>query len=153
LFLKGYSIANDCKVENVESLAINNSKQFNKNDYECIILKGNSHSPEMLNRVSAEFPNGIDLLFIDGDHRKKPVIADFEMYFPLVNSGGYVVFDDYLPFEWNGRKRECPIAIDYLVEKNKDKLEIIGLIDDIVGCNKLKGLSETKNCDFIVRKK
>lgn len=153
LFLKGQSIANDCRVKDVELLARTNATQFNKNNYECVILKGNSYSPEMLKSVSRELPDGIDLLFIDGDHRRKAVIADFEMYFPLVNSGGYIVFDDYLPFFWNGKKRECPGAIDHIIEKNKDKLDVVGLIDDVVGCNKLKGLSETRNCDFIVKKK
>ena len=93
------------------------------------------------------------MLFIDGDHHRRAVIADFEKYFSLVNSGGYIVFDDYLPYEWKGAKRECPVAINDLVDKYKNHIEVIGLIEDLVGCNKLRNSSETKNCDFIVQKK
>ena len=153
LFLRGSSIANDCKISDIEGLARRNADKYNKNGYDCTILRGNSHSPEMLRRVQTEFPQGIDLLFIDGDHRRPAVIAHFERYFPMVNPGGYIVFDDYLPYVWNGAKRECPIAINDLVNKYKSHLEVIGLVDDLVGCNKLKNLNESKNCDFIVRKK
>jgi len=152
LFLKGSTIANDCKVKNVETLANNNIKKFNTNGYDCKILRGNSWSEEMFGGVKKEFPEGIDLLFIDGDHRRNAVISDFERYFPLVNSGGFIIFDDYLPYIWNNKKRDCPIAINDLVKKYNDQLEIIGLLDDLVGCNKLKNSTETKNCDFIVRK-
>ena len=106
----------------------------------------------MFARVKKEFPEGIDLLFIDGDHRRHGVISDFERYFPLINSGGFIIFDDYLPYVWNNKKRECPIAINDLVEKYRNYLDVVGLVDDLVGCNKIKNLQEDKNCDFIVRK-
>lgn len=153
LFLKGHSIAPDCKIKDVEMLARQNVSRFNKNNHDCVILRGNSYSDNMFNRVVQQFPDGIDLLFIDGDHKRFGVTSDFEKYFPLVNPGGYIVFDDYLPYEWKGIKRECPVAINDLVNKYKNHLEVIGLIDDLVGCNKLKNLNESKNCDFIVRKK
>jgi predicted O-methyltransferase YrrM len=36
----------------------------------------------------------IDLLFIDGDHTYEGVKKDWEMYSPLVRSGGLIVFHD-----------------------------------------------------------
>jgi predicted O-methyltransferase YrrM len=36
----------------------------------------------------------IDLLFIDGDHTFDGVKRDWEMYSPLVRSGGMIVFHD-----------------------------------------------------------
>lgn len=153
MFAKGSTIANDCKYNDIESLAKGNAKKFNTNNYEYKIFKGNSHSQQMLEKVKETFPEGIDLLFIDGDHRRAAVMADFEMYFPLVNSGGFIVFDDYLPYVWNGTKRQCPDAINDLVKKFENQLEVIGLVNDIVGANKLKGLNESQNCDFIVKKK
>jgi hypothetical protein len=33
----------------------------------------------------------IDLLFIDGDHQQESVLQDFELYSPLVVSGGFIV--------------------------------------------------------------
>lgn len=153
LFLKGGTIAGDCKVNNVQALAQRNAKKFNINENEFKIIKGNSHSSEMLEKVKSEFPDGIDLFFIDGDHRRNAVISDFEMYFPLVNSGGFIIFDDYLPYKWNGKRRECPYAINDLVKKYEKELQVVGLIDDVAGCNKIKGLDTTKNSDFIVVKK
>lgn len=153
LFARGSSIASDCQILDIEKLANENMKKFNVNDYDCKIFKGSSWSPEMLTKVKSEFPDGIDLLFIDGDHRRQGVISDFKTYFPLVNSGGYIVFDDYLPYVWQGKKRECPMAVNELVEFYKDELVVTGLVDDLVGCNKLKNNSSQKNCDFIVMKK
>jgi predicted O-methyltransferase YrrM len=153
LFLRGATIAGDCKVLDIEALANKNIQKFNKNNYECKILRGNSWSVETFNRVKQEFPEGIDLLFIDGDHRRQPVISDFERYFPLVTSGGYIVFDDYLPLKIQNRNRECPVAIDYLMDKYKDSLTIVGLVDDLVGCNKIRNRPETQNFSYIAIKR
>jgi predicted O-methyltransferase YrrM len=38
----------------------------------------------------------VDLLFIDGDHRYSRVKKDFEMYAPLVRTGGVVLLHDIL---------------------------------------------------------
>lgn len=40
-------------------------------------------------------PDGIDLLFIDGDHRYSAVKQDIELYAPKVRSGGIVSGHDY----------------------------------------------------------
>jgi hypothetical protein len=36
----------------------------------------------------------VDFLFIDGDHSYEGVKKDFEMYSPLVKSGGLIAFHD-----------------------------------------------------------
>jgi len=59
------------------------------------LLTADSHSGETLARVSAlTGENTVDLLFIDGDHSYAGVKRDFEMYSPLVRSGGVVAFHD-----------------------------------------------------------
>ena len=59
------------------------------------LLQGDSHSTGMLNRVKAAFSGQpLDYLFIDGDHRYEGVKSDFEMYAPLVRSGGLIAFHD-----------------------------------------------------------
>jgi hypothetical protein len=59
------------------------------------LLKGDSHSEEMLDRVqSAAGSEPFDFLFIDGDHSYDGVKRDFEAYLPLVKKGGYVGFHD-----------------------------------------------------------
>ncbi len=40
-------------------------------------------------------PESIDLLYIDGDHNKAGVIKDIDLGWPLVKTGGRVIFDDY----------------------------------------------------------
>ena len=152
LFQVGVTIAKDCKVSDVESLAISNIEKFNINGYDYRIFKGSSHSREVHNRVSSYFVEGIDILFIDGDHRRKAVLSDFEMYFPLVNPGGYIIFDDYLPYMWNGKLRECPIAINDLIVKHNEKLRVVGLVEDLAGSNELKSGISDKNSCFIVQK-
>ena len=39
----------------------------------------------------------IDFLFIDGDHSYEGVKKDFEMYSPLVGSGGIIALHDIVP--------------------------------------------------------
>lgn len=146
----------DSQIKDMYSLACQNGENFNKNNYEYLIFKGNSHSQITVNKVKEYFPNGIDLLFIDGDHTYNGIKKDFENYFPLVNSGGYIVFDDYLPFVINGKNRDAPKIINELVSTNKDNIEVIGIIDDIVNvaAEKHKILNlKGQNIDYIIRKK
>lgn len=58
------------------------------------LLRGDSHSPAMLERVERLLPS-IEFAFIDGDHSYDGVRQDFDMYGPLVN--GLVAFHDVLP--------------------------------------------------------
>jgi cephalosporin hydroxylase len=62
---------------------------------EVSVLKGDSHDPiikqEVLNILDGE---GLDFLFIDGDHSLEGVKLDYEMYSPLVAKGGWVGFHD-----------------------------------------------------------
>jgi cephalosporin hydroxylase len=59
------------------------------------MLRRNSHSPDTVTDVQKILRgNKLDFLFIDGDHSYAGVRADFEMYVPLVRSGGLVAFHD-----------------------------------------------------------
>ena len=123
LFDVGNSIAEDCQINNVEKLANDNASALNKNNYEFIILKDNSTLPDTKEKVKQLLPEGIDLLFIDGDHHYKTILIEFNLYYPLVNKGGYIVFDDYLPLSLNGIDRECPKAINQIESKYKEDIE------------------------------
>jgi hypothetical protein len=46
----------------------------------------------------------VNTVFIDGDDRYEAVKLDWENYGPLVMSGGYVVFDDYVGEDNGGPK-------------------------------------------------
>jgi predicted O-methyltransferase YrrM len=59
------------------------------------LLRLDSHLPATRDQLKAILPpEGIDFLFIDGDHTYEGAKSDFEMYSPLVLRGGLVVFHD-----------------------------------------------------------
>ena len=41
-------------------------------------------------------PNTFDVIYIDGDHTSEAALRDATLSFPLLKSGGIMVFDDYL---------------------------------------------------------
>jgi predicted O-methyltransferase YrrM len=58
-------------------------------------LAGDSHTPEMRERVETEFAGReVDLLFIDGDHSEEGVRTDYRLYRDLVRAGGAIAFHD-----------------------------------------------------------
>lgn len=63
---------------------------------QCLhLLRGDSHKSETREKVTAILGDQkLDLLFIDGDHTCEGVRADFNLYSPLVQPGGIVVFHD-----------------------------------------------------------
>ena len=56
-------------------------------------IVGDAHKQETLEEAKVFAP--YDFLFIDGDHCTEGVKQDYEMYSPLVRSGGIVGFHDY----------------------------------------------------------
>ena len=145
----------DGTIQNMEKLANDNAKKFNIHNYEYKIVKGNSQNRDVVEEVEKYFPNGIDLLFIDGDHSYKGITEDFKRYFSLVNKGGYIIFDDYLPYKNGNKERDAPKAINKIVTDNSEKIVDIGLIDDIVDIYKIKHTNVSlngKNIDYIIQK-
>jgi predicted O-methyltransferase YrrM len=70
-------------------------RRFKKGRQKMSLLRGDSHMPEMLNEVKRILADRqLDFLFIDGDHTLAGVRSDYEMYSPLVKSGGFIVFHD-----------------------------------------------------------
>jgi len=58
-------------------------------------LSGDSHLPSMREAVKDTLKGKpLDFLFIDGDHTYNGVKTDFELYAPLVRSGGIIAFHD-----------------------------------------------------------
>lgn len=74
-------------------------QSFPPTDSKCKItpLAGDSHKQEFLATVKNKL-NGkqVDFLFIDGDHTEEGVRSDYNMYSPLVRSGGIIAFHDIL---------------------------------------------------------
>lgn len=61
-------------------------------------IREDSHAPSTRAQLEQLLDGReVDFLFIDGDHTLRGVKLDFEMYGPLVRSGGLIGFHDILP--------------------------------------------------------
>jgi cephalosporin hydroxylase len=94
----------DIVFDNIEKFKLNH------NNFEYFI--GDSRDNEIIEKVK-NIKYGVDILFIDGGHSYQNVIDDFLNYKDFVNSGGYIVFDDYNDFEF------CPQvmhAVNHIID-------------------------------------
>lgn len=57
------------------------------------LIAGNSTDPELVAEVGKEF-SPIDFLFIDGDHTRQGVHADYQTWLPLMSRDGVIGFHD-----------------------------------------------------------
>jgi len=72
--------------------------KFPRNGQQLRLIRADSHLPETKHHVERILAGErLDYLFIDGDHSYEGVKRDFEMYSPLVRSGGMVAFHDIAP--------------------------------------------------------
>jgi predicted O-methyltransferase YrrM len=70
-------------------------RRFPRAGQELHLIRANSHHAETKDRVRRLLRDErLDFLFIDADHTYEGVSRDFEMYAPLVRSGGMVAFHD-----------------------------------------------------------
>lgn len=69
-------------------------KAFGRQHQHLVLIEGDSSSTASLEQVQGIFPQGLDLLFIDGDHSYDGAVGDFTRYSPLVKPGGLIVFHD-----------------------------------------------------------
>jgi len=65
-----------------------------------------------------------DIVYIDGDHHSRAVLEDAVLAFPLLKSGGIMVFDDYA---WNDvlSLDSCHIGIECFLRCYADKLRVV----------------------------
>ena len=103
-----------------------NVQKFKNNQSTFEYIKGDSHSPSIINYIKDNIGE-IDILFIDGDHSKRGVTDDYLNYSPLVKSGGYLVFDDYLDFKDSPDVK--PVVDEIVKTLDPHKYEIIGSLN------------------------
>lgn len=111
-----------------QSVVMENVSRFNIHNNLFKYIKGNSQSPEIVSELKDNLDE-IHILFIDGDHSFRGVINDFKNYYPLVNTGGYIIFDDYADYRHSPQVRK---AVDYIL-KNYNGFEIIGAFGNEFG--------------------
>jgi predicted O-methyltransferase YrrM len=70
-------------------------RRFPRSGQRLHLIRGDSHAAETKQRVLCILSGEpLDYLFLDGDHTYDGARQDFEMYAPLVRSGGIIVFHD-----------------------------------------------------------
>ncbi len=69
-------------------------KSFARKDQRVSLIEGDSTQAATINRIRKAFPEGIDFLFLDGDHSYDGIRTDFENYSGLLNKGGVIAFHD-----------------------------------------------------------
>jgi len=67
---------------------------FGRNQQRITLIESDSTLSTSIDRIKQLFPDGIDFLFIDGDHSYEGVKKDFDTYARFVKSGGMIAFHD-----------------------------------------------------------
>ena len=80
-------------------------------DGKSAFIYGLSSEPQTVEKVYDLLVDGIDILFIDGDHKYGSVLSDYLLYSPLVRKGGIVAFHD------SACKHEGYSDVPILIEK------------------------------------
>lgn len=109
-------------------------------------LQGNSQSESMVDRLKSIVPK-INILFIDGDHSYEGVMNDFNLYQKMVESGGYIIFDDYYD---EISSPEVKKSVDTIVN-NIEGYEIIGTLINKFNARGFPENFKLNNC-FIIKK-
>lgn len=82
-------------------------RQFPRHGQKLHLIRANSHSEETKAQVLRLLKGErLDYLFIDADHTYEGVWRDFQMYAPLVRSGGLVAFHDIVTHQ---RETRCEV--------------------------------------------
>lgn len=103
-------------------------KGFVPYDSNCKVdfLTGDSHSADFQEKVKNKLAGEkIDFLFIDGDHLKEGVAADFYDYLPLVRKGGLIALHDIAK-----NQKITSNQVQFFWEEIKDKYETTEFIED-----------------------
>lgn len=101
-------------------------KKNKEHESSLTLFMGYSSEEKIITQVEESLLEaGVDILHIDGDHGAGAAELDFNNYSELVNSGGYVVFDDYADLRHSPEVRP---SVDRLVklEKTQKDFDIIG---------------------------
>ncbi len=100
-----YKVGED-DLSDIKTLFLDNLNSCQVRDYVNVLDMPNH---DALLHIS---DNSFRFLFIDGDHSKKGVEKDIELFFPLLVEGALVIFDDY-----SGDFPELVSVVDNLIEK------------------------------------
>ena len=67
-----------------------------------------------------------DLIYVDGSHFAKDVLADAVLGFELLNVGGVMLFDDAVSWRYGTQIQDSPkVAVDNFIQCNWDRLKVL----------------------------
>jgi len=69
-------------------------RSFARRQQQVTVMEGDSGAAGTFEAVGKVFSDGLDLLFLDGDHSYEGVKRDFLLYGPMVRPGGVIAFHD-----------------------------------------------------------
>jgi predicted O-methyltransferase YrrM len=107
-------------------------KKWVFDDEKSLFLIGYSNEHNVVVNSRKLLPDGIDVLFIDGDHNYGAVLTDWLLYAPLVKKGGIVAFHDSEFTNTSGAPRLINELSDGTVDGKHRKIHKI-LESDICG--------------------
>ena len=120
---------------NIDSLIKEFYNWANKRNINFKFIWNSSEAPETIQEISEFFLEGIDWLFIDGDHSYEAAKTDFENYAPLMNKNGIVVLHDIVGHMfgvkklWNEIKKHGFITQELVLVETDNQVDCgIGLI-------------------------
>jgi predicted O-methyltransferase YrrM len=104
-------------------------RRFPRAGQQLHLIRADSHSLETKERVLQILAGEqLDYLFLDGDHTYSGVQRDFQMYAPLVRSGGIVAFHDIKTY-----KRESECQVETFWGELKHQYRHREIIEDVIG--------------------
>jgi hypothetical protein len=75
--------------------------------------------------ILRRLPAGCDLVYVDGSHAAPDVLADAVLSWPLLKTGGIMIFDDYL-WGQDPRPEHCPrLAIDGFLSFHRGWFDVL----------------------------
>lgn len=99
-------------------------QSFNKHNHNFELIKGNSRSKNVINTLDEKLNNeGIDFLYIDGNHEFKYVLSDFWNYEKFMNQDGIIVFDDAVT-------NDVKAAINEIIVKVGKRYNVLGYLPE-----------------------
>lgn len=101
-------------------------RKFPKPGQQLHLIRADSHLQETKERILRILEGeSLDYLFLDGDHTYEGVRRDFEMYAPLVRSGGLIALHDIAAHHRDG---EC--QVDKFWNKVKNEYRHQEIVED-----------------------
>jgi predicted O-methyltransferase YrrM len=100
--------------------------RFDKNlaEYTSRLRRMKGDSRKVLEQLNAEGAS-FDLVYIDGNHDRDPVLRDSVLAWQMLRIGGFAVWDDYLfGLDYPPHKRPKE-AIDFFLKDYADEIEVL----------------------------